>query len=266
MKKQKKGVRNRSNTDRKEVVLSEPEFVKRVQALAAKLAKNQLAISKLVHAYIEEHGMKYGDGVFKHIAEITGLAVRSINHYYDLYCLRVEFKDLATLPNLSLSKQYEIARLFKYPETKPQIPELVEKANKDCMRTVDVEAHVDKLLKEAGRFKQRKPKPEQAPAPEHSPAPQIFGKKDESVLTEAVAVLDLAMSKDTKLAVNMAEHVTVLHQLSCKLVEYLAWLVEMGEGFSLATIVQRLTKELVELQQKIAQQETAKSETERQVA
>ena len=251
----KKSVKKVSNA----CVRNDAAFAKRIQGLAAKLAKNQLEIGKLVHLYIEEHGNKYGDGVFKHIAGLTGLAERSIRNFCNYYRLKTEFQHSANLPKLGKCIQYELARLRVHPDAKKLIPDLAKKADEERMQTVAVEELVSGYLKDAGRIK-----PSTSGKVKHRIAPPVLGgdpadkqldmfnEDDEASLKQADEALQLAAKQDTKLTVPMADHRLVICNLCQHLMAHLLRLVDMGEGFILKPTVSRMAKEMEELNQKLA--------------
>lgn len=205
--KHKKRGRRRKQDDRS-IVQNDAEFANRIKRLADKIEGSQLEIGRLVQLYIDEQGNRYGDGVFKHIAEITGLSKRSIHHYHDYYCLQTEYGNHANLHNLGRSSQYEIARLSKHPDAKTLIPQVAQKAIEESMTTDEVEKCVAEIINNSDTGKHRKPKPEEPAATAPSAKPKgndndssaSNAKADENILNQASAEPEQAAKQETKLA------------------------------------------------------------------
>lgn len=262
---------NKVSKEVRACVHDETKFAKRVKALAAGMVKNQLEIGKLVHLYIEEHGNRYGDKIYRHIAEITEVAVESIRNFHDFYWLQTAYPNCTNLGNLGKSIQYQIARLRKHPAAKELIPQLAKKAVETNMRTVDVESEVAAMLNDVKRLN-RKPKVKK-PAPtnpglngQDEQTERTFGSEDEEPLWQATAALDLANHQNTKLSVNMADHMRVVAEMCRGLVGHIQRLVELGEALTLEPIVNRMAKELATLQQQLAKHEAPQCTAERKVA
>lgn len=126
-------------------IFNDAEFAQKVKTYTDQIANCQFKVGELVWYYIQEHGNKYGYSTFDYISGITGVPDSTLRNYHNLYKLHVDFKDIPTLGNLSLSVKYQIAGLLDHPDASRLIPELAQKAVEETLTAAQVKRQVEGL-------------------------------------------------------------------------------------------------------------------------
>jgi protein gp37 len=233
-------------------IYNEQEFSEAVRKLVSAVRDNQHEIGRLIYHYIKEHGHQYGDRIYDHVADLAGISLRSLRNYHNFYQLTVDFKDLANLPNVCRSTQYEIARLVKdHPEPKQVVEEIVNKAVEGKWTTNQTAKMVTEALRMVGKGKRRGGK--QNPPPP-APDPLELTPEKQCQIEQVAEILSYVARDDAKYApaVNRAAHINSIRRITNELLNYYDKLVKHGEGYSLQLDLQKMARRATNLLKDIA--------------
>ena len=235
-------------------------FARKMKPLVGRLKRCREAICTLIGDYASEHGNRYGDKLYVHIATLADISARTARQYHNLYRLTTEYKDNADLHNLTPSVRYEIARLLLMgDEAQKLIPLMASKAKEQRLTTdqvaVEVSAILDEFERIHGRIIRRggpgktsdviDDETNEAEAP--SKGSHVFTKDDEVRLTDVAPVLELLSFDDVQFdkGAGIAATRLAVITLCNELVPCLRRMIELGEADGLLPVIRKMAKEFI---------------------